>query len=310
MRRAICTDHFVATGDSGDVMTEGQQNSRRIALLRSWLASRLPEVGLVWLDDQLARISNREASPILSRAIGLAPRKLGKSDLGLSQQELAAGRELRPGLDPTSWSVDQAARILFVLASFHDDEAGFAGTLDRLFTGGEIGEHIALFRGLPLYPAPERLLARAVEGIRSAVRPVFEAVAHSNPYPREQFSENQWNQMVLKALFIGSTLDPIQGFDERRNRDLAKMLTDYAHERWAAGRSVSPELWRGVGPFAGEAGVADLTKVLNEGVDAERKAAALALSECPLPSARAALSVAPSLSAEASENKISWRMLV
>jgi hypothetical protein len=106
-----------------------------------------------------------------------------------------------------------------VLASFDGDEARFAERLDTLFISGEIGEHMALFRGLPLYPVPERLIARAAEGIRSAVQPVFEAVAHANPYPYERFSETQWNHMVLKALFIGSTLDPIQGLDQRRNAD-------------------------------------------------------------------------------------------
>ena len=45
--------------------------------------------------------------------------------------------------------------------------------------------------------------------------------------------------MVVKALFIGSPLRPSWA---RRapNPDLAKMLIDYAHERWAAGRPVSP----------------------------------------------------------------------
>ena len=233
-------------------MTSLRQNTERMALLRGWLATRLQPAQLAWLDDQIGRIASATAGPALALAVGLAPRKLGKADLALDEAEIAAGSKLRPGLDPSGWSIDQAARILFVLASFDGDEARFAERLDTLFVSGEIGEHMALFRGLPLYPAPERLVARAAEGIRSAVQPVFEAVAHANPYPYERFSETQWNHMVLKALFIGSTLDPIQGLDQRRNADLAKMLIDYAHERWAAGRPVSPELWRGVGPFADE----------------------------------------------------------
>lgn len=286
------------------------QNTERMALLRSWLATRLQPAQLAWLDDQIARIADANAGPALALSIGLAPRKLGKADLALDQTEIAAGSKLRPGLDPTGWSIDQAARILLVLASFDGDEARFTERLDKLFVGGEIGEHMALFRGLPLYPAQERLVARAAEGIRSAVQPVFEAVAHANPYPYELFSETQWNQMVLKALFIGSTLDPIQGLDKRRNADLAKMLIDYAHERWSAGRVVSPELWRGVGPFADDSGVADLAHVLRDGSDHERKAAALALAECPRPSARVALDIAPLLAAEAREQRISWQTIV
>ena len=97
------------------------------------------------------------------------------------------------------------------------------------------------------------------------MRAVFEAVAHRSPYPKEQFAENRWNHMVLKALFVGSALHPIQGLEERANPTLARMLCDYAHERWAAGRPVSPELWRCVGPHADAEALADLQRVLATG---------------------------------------------
>ncbi len=48
------------------------------------------------------------------------------------------------------------------------------------------------------------------------MRVVFEAVAHRNPYPAEQLPEAAWNQMVLKALFVGSRLAPIVGLDAPR----------------------------------------------------------------------------------------------
>ncbi len=99
---------------------------------------------------------------------------------------------------------------------------------------------------------------------------------------------------------------PIQGLDERRNADLAITLIDYAHERWAAGRLVSPELWRCVGPFARGADVVDLAKVLTEGSETEAKAAALALSECPLPEARTALETVPHLAAAIRDRSLTW----
>ena len=91
---------------------------------------------------------------------------------------------------------------------------------------------------------------------------------------------------MLKALFIDSTLAPIQRLDERANPDLAEMLVDYAHERWAAGRPVSPELWRCVGPYADERALADLERVLSTGTPEERTAAKAAIAACPLPRAR------------------------
>ncbi|MGQ3029223.1 MAG: EboA domain-containing protein, partial [Ferrovibrionaceae bacterium] len=131
----------------------------------------------------------------------------------------------------------------------------------------DTAELVALFRGLPLYPDPERLEDEAGEGLRSNMRPVFEAVAHHSPYPREVFGEHRWNHMVLKALFVDSPLAPIQGLDERANPELAMMLRDYARERRAAGRPISPELWRCLIPFAQAVGaeadvaLADLERI-------------------------------------------------
>jgi hypothetical protein len=107
-------------------------------------------------------------------------------------------------------------------------------------------------------------------------------VAHASPYPGEHFDEPAWNQMVLKALFIGSRLAPIQGLDRRANPTLARMLCDYAHERWSAGRRVSPELWRCVGPFADEAARRDLAHALRQGDAAEQAAARAALDAAPM----------------------------
>ena len=121
------------------------------------------------------------------------------------------------------------------------------------------------------------------------MKPVFEAVAHRSPYPREIFDESAWNQMVLKALFIGSELAPIQGLDERANPDLAGVLLDYAHERWAAGRWVSPELWRCVGPFAHGRALKDLERVAATGTTEERDAALQALRASPAAEAGAIL---------------------
>lgn len=265
----------------------------RMSLLSGWLASRLSPEQKAWLEDRLDRIKKAPEGPSLTMAIGLAPRKLGKADLCLEDAEMEVAVTQRNGLDPRGWSVDQAARTLFVLASFDGDDTAFAERFGRLLTHSEVSEHIALMRGLPLYPAAEQLVPIAAEGLRSNVQPVFEAVAHANPFPRETFSVNQWNQMVLKALFIGSRLAPIQGLDARRNADLAGMLIDYAHERWAAGRPVSPELWRCVGPFMRAQDIPELAKVLSDGDQDEKTAAALALAESNLPEAKEALQSAP-----------------
>src|SRR5690606_27192418 len=145
------------------------------------------------------------------------------------------------------------------------------------------------------YPNPELHVARAREGARSAMQPIFEAVAHRNPYPKEQFDENSWNHMVLKTLFIGSRLDSIDGLDERANPRSMRMLCDYAHERWAAGRAVTPERCRWGGRHADAEAVADRARVRTTGNPVERQAAALALAAAPIPSAGEVLAKNPGL---------------
>ena len=218
-------------------------------LLRDWLQRQLPEAGFDWLAGQLETLQRDPSDRKLHIALGMVPRRLGKDDLALSEADLRAAEAARPGWDPRGWSVDEAARILALLATAGANTA-FAERFTELCSSAEVGEAIALYRGLPLYPDPAALEAQAAEGLRTNMRAVFEAVAHRTPFPRERFGEDRWNQMVLKALFIGSALHPIQGLDQRANPALAAILIDYAQERRAASRPVSPELWRCVGPFA------------------------------------------------------------
>jgi hypothetical protein len=255
------------------------------ALLHQWLDARLDTPQAQWLDDSVASVCTPGADRALYRAISLVVRKLGKAPLSPDAAALAAAHAARPGWDPSGWTVDQAARVRLLLAADGDGEA-FARRLDQLCATADVDELVAFYRGLPLYPDPARHRMRAAEGVRSNMRVVFEAVAHRNPYPAEQLSEDAWNQMVLKALFVGSSLDPIVGLDNRANPTLARMLSDYAHERWSAGRPVSPELWRCVGPFASGKLLADLERVLDVGAPPERAAALAALRLAPDPDAR------------------------
>jgi hypothetical protein len=284
-------------------------NAAPIDLLSAWVVRSVPTDAARWFQQQVTTLRSAAAEKDLYLALGYAIRRLGKADLGLSSEDLLAARAARPGWNPSDWSIDQAARLAFILATDNGDAAKFKARLEQLFRTADIGELIAFYRGLPLYPYPELHVARAREGTRSAMQPIFEAVAHRNPYPVEQFDENAWNHMVLKALFVGSKLDPIQGLDGRANSGLMRMLCDYAHERWAASRPVSPELWRCVGPHADKKALDDLAHVLSAGSLVERQAAALALAASPSPAARELLARVPELAKAAAAGSPGWAAL-
>ncbi len=277
-------------------------------LLEQWLGARLPGGAAAWLNSSAQRLRGGGNDKDLYMSVSLVPRRIGKADLALDAAELGQATAARPGWDPREWSLDQAARVLLLLAAAGDG-ATFSRRLDQLCATADVGELVAFYRGLPLYPDQPRHVLRAAEGVRTNMKAVFQAVAHRNPYPFEQLAEPAWNQMVLKALFIGAGLDPIVGLDRRVNPALARMLCDYAHERWAAGRPVSPELWRCVGPHARGEMLADLGRVLEKGTGPERAAAALALSSSPDPAASGLLWAYPELSVAVSEKKVSWQAI-
>jgi hypothetical protein len=72
--------------------------------------------------------------------------------------------------------------------------------------------------------------------------PLFESIACDNPYPERHFPTAQFNQLVLKALFVGLPLARVVGLAARRNDELSRMASDFAAERRAAGRPVPPDL--------------------------------------------------------------------
>lgn len=281
----------------------GLQQDNCLELLRGWMARQLDATALAWLDEQMGKAGGADRDLYL--AIGLAPRKLGKADLLLNTNDLTAAGAARPGWDPMGWSVDQAARVALLLAAARDEE-GFPGKLEQLCNTADVRELIAFYQGLPLYPNPEMYVARAGEGARTNMKAVFEAVAHHNPYPAEQFDEHTWNQLVLKAVFVGSQLNAIRDFDRRRNEDLARTLVDYAHERWAASRVITPELWRAVGPFIDESMLDDMKRVATSDDPLERQAAVLALRESGDPGAEALINLSPDIVSEVEAGRISW----
>ena len=233
------------------------KTNKIITLLSTWLNTRASDKGLTWLNQKIAEIGLNKTEKTLFIAFSAVSRYLEKQKLKLSPEELQAAQELILGWNPFNWTLDQVGRILLILSFPHENQARYGATLDKIFAAADVGEAIALYQSLPLLPDPENFKLRAAEGLRSNMNLVFNAVALDNPYPAKYLDDLAWNQMVLKALFIGSPLKSIYGLESRNNWQLSQMLTDYARERLAAHRNVNPELWQLVTPFNSQV-VADL----------------------------------------------------
>ena len=278
-------------------------------LMYGWIERHGIEKGLAWLMEKRDEIQRGAPEWKFFTTFSAVPRYLGKADLRLSSEDRTAAHGARHGWDPSRWSIDQAARAFLVLSLPADNADGFLATLDKVFPTADAGESVALYQSLPIIPYPDRFTARAAEGIRSNMTSVFNAVALDNPYPAEYLDEPAWNQMVLKAVFVGSPLHRIVGIDLRANAELAGMLVDYARERRAASRPVSPELWRPVGPFLSADHIDDLGITLRSERDDEKQAAALALAASNSQSARRLLETVPDLMRQIESNDLTWSTL-
>lgn len=169
-------------------------------------------------------------------------RILGAVPIALNQDEiLSLSKAGYPSFQGRA--LHELGRTVLILRAIQNisHEAG-AEFIDDLYVHGDVAERQALLRALPLMPEPERFLTTAVEACRSNVQTVFEAIACENSYPVRHFPELNFNQMVMRAIFIGIPLLRIEGLSSRITPDLLRMAKDYAQERCAAGHSVPHDI--------------------------------------------------------------------
>jgi hypothetical protein len=209
--------------------------------------------GWQWLEEKAMAISQEKiAATQLNLSFVAVPRKTGKAVLKVTEEQEQQIQSIYPHFVVQGWPVDRLCRIWLLLHIDATDKERYIRVIENLFRSAEMNELVALYSALPLLAYPEEWRRRCSEGIRSNIGSVLEAIMCNNPYPARQLEEAAWNQLVLKAFFTDKTIDQIVGLDERANQELANSLSDLAHERWAAHRSVNPQLWRCVVPFLNE----------------------------------------------------------
>jgi hypothetical protein len=179
----------------------------------------------------------------------------------------------RPVPNKTDWTMDRLARVLLLTSLPTDDETAYVKAINTLFDSAEMQELAALYSALPHLAFPSTWLFRATEAVRSNMGPVFDAMAFGNPYPARHFTEAAWNQLILKCIFNDKPITRIDGLLDRANQTLANDVSDFAHERWAAGRTVPAEVWQLVPRFMNETLLNDVKRLATSPDERDREAA-------------------------------------
>jgi hypothetical protein len=146
--------------------------------------------------------------------------------------------DAHPGPAP---DLADTARVLLLHAA-HADLA----TVQRLYSGGSAAERRAVLLALPHLDQLRdgSALALVEDALRANdTRLVAAAVG---PYAAAHLPPHAWRHAVLKCLFTGVPVTAVTSLADRSRGDteLARMLTDYAAERTAAGRPVPADLDR------------------------------------------------------------------
>lgn len=203
----------------------------------------------------------------------------------------------------------QVARIFLLSEVLSQDIEFYTPKVANIIQVADTGELETFLKYLVLLPNPEAYKQTAVEALRTNIAIIFDAISLNNPYPAKYFNDQQWNQMYLKAAFMERDLSQIESVDERANEDLTRIISDYAHERWAASRKIDPMFWRPVSKFLNEELLNDMNTLLESEDVIENKSGALCCYYSENDKAIALLNNKPELKHRVADGQISWNTI-
>lgn len=270
------------------------------------LVHNLDEDNLNWLSARLETIISEKSARDLFLTYTLLGNKLAAGQ-PVKFPETASG--LYEYLLAHGASLTEISRVCLLSRVLEADSGYFIPKVAQLIQLADTGELKTFLRYLVLLPHAEAFSQVAVEALRTNIAIVFDAIALDNPYPALYFNDQQWNQMYLKAAFMQRDLSRIREVDRRANKDLARIISDYAHERWAASRDVDPLFWRPVAAFLDGVIRNDIKRLLASDNITEKRAGALCCYHSDNEEARALLGDYPELTAAIKNESLAWNNL-
>ena len=259
-----------------------------------------------WLKEQVSDILKERSARKLYLTYSLCASRFSSEPIGQIEETNSSIQEY---LRTKKASLLALSRIYVLAKVLHEDEVRFKEKVQKLIQIADIGELETFLNYLVLLPNPENYLFAGVEALRTNIATVFDAIALKNPYPARYFNDQQWNQMFLKAAFMQRNLDDIVAVDDRANKELARIISDYAHERWAASRLIDPAFWRPVSNFIEGSLIDDMTRLLQSTDEREVKAATLVCYHSNLPIAEKLLKIQPKYLEAVANQTVTWKNL-
>ena len=212
-----------------------------------------------WLDQKLNMIKSDQEFFI---SFALVNKKIPRDHLQPTLEQIKNFHRANCEFTIENWRLDQLCRLSLLM----NYPLLNLRNLTKLISVADTQEQITIYKSIFYLENASQYTPLVVDGIRTNIIDIFDAIALKNLYPTKYFSEDQWNQMVLKAIFMERPIYQIKDIDLRRNEKLAHILFDYARERWAASRLVTPELWRMIRGYLTKDQFLEMKKQMGESI--------------------------------------------
>tara|TARA_R110002049_G_scaffold263561_3_gene439760 strand:+ start:887 stop:1738 length:852 start_codon:yes stop_codon:yes gene_type:complete len=265
-----------------------------------------PEEHTAWLQSKIAKIIADTSTKDLYLTYSLIASKFELDD---SLTFTIDADELKTYLELQKANLQQIARIYLLTSVLESNPDYFKDKVANIIQVADTSELETFLKFLVLLPNAENYKFVAVDALRTNIATVFDAISVHNPYPTLYFDDQQWNQMFLKAAFMDRDLTMFHSIDLKANKDLSRIISDYAHERWAAGRTINPDFWRPVSNYIEGVLVDDMQRLFKSENKIENKAAALCCYNSNKVEAQKMLEQYPSLLQQLKENELTWYTL-
>lgn len=256
-----------------------------------------------WLNDKINHIISNKSTKDLYLTYSLIASKIDGNKALLIPHE---GSETCQYLHNHQANYLELGRIYILVNVLEADKDFFTSKVSNIIQVADITELETFLKYLILLPNPEAYKHVAVDTLRTNITPIFDAISLNNPYPALYFDDKQWNQMYLKAAFMQRDLSAIVDIDSRANKELARIISDFAHERWAASRDIIPYFWRPIGKFMDDVLLEDMKKLFESPNEKEQIAAALSCAVSDNDKAKALLNENTKLKQKVEQNLITW----
>ena len=245
--------------------------------LKNIIEESATEASTAWLDTAIAKLEqSTDLQNDLSLYSAMAKRKFANQTVNESVSVMTAefGTVSFEG-----WSLGDISRVLLILHAINLSKVNEISVIETCYRQGDESERISITKGLMFFKNPAALKEIALESGRTNSKIMLAALALNNYYPQYHYTDHEFNQMVLKCLFVGIPIEHVLGLPNRANKDLSRMCEDYIRERQSAYRKLPEDIWLAVAPFGSDGCINLMMEFAQNDDDRERYYATIALAK-------------------------------